>query len=671
MSEEKTMTPVDRRPHAAPPAGAGAVAAPLPNGTGSRGQGTGDWSAAVTPPSHVMPASASIVPPRDTPSLARTIGLFAGLLIVVNLLGWVWFGSQMMIDGGLVVSIILVATGVHLIGNHKAHAVAAAAGLALLLLATWHHAFAEMWMRWFPAWETHKALPLTTRLSAGDSYYSHGPLVPIASLVICYLIHQRVGIPTGVTRRSRTWGGIVFGCSVFLQLVAARSDVNFASGFALIGIIAGTVILWGGWPLARAYWLPIVFLLFMVPLPMDTIAKINYQLKTVASTAAVWITNRVFGVVAVLDGATVHLAPAADGAEKKLVVENVCGGLRSMISLICFGTLFALVCRVKGYWRWLMLALAVPLAIGCNIARITSMNLVSHYFSVEAAGEDSWFHMASGIMVFALALAAMFGIERLIIFASTRWKKDWVDQRLLGYLDELPPSKSDGLRMHHPVALSSLVVVCAMTTWWVYEEAKVNRGDVARNAVPREMVIAGEKYQSIDGEMSKTEMAILQTTDYLKRRYGNGRYSDAKREVDLTIVFSANNRKGTHPPDVCLEGAGGRIVSKQLHEVSFESVEEGKAVSKQVEVRELVSELQGFQTLHLYIYKCGDTYTPEYLTQQLIIFVNGLINRNSTGALIRVDVQIGRPDPLRLLEARKQALTAAAAFLPKIDQGLP
>jgi hypothetical protein len=34
-------------------------------------------------------------------------------------------------------------------------------------------------------------------------------------------------------------------------------------------------------------------------------------------------------------------------------------------------------------------------------------------------------------------------------------------------------------------------------------------------------------------------------------------------------------------------------------------------------------------------------------------------------------VQIGRPDPLKLEEARKQALTAAATFLPKIDQGLP
>ena len=666
MSEENTPTTIERHPLAAPVTAGGVATLPdpvRPNGSHLAGPATRSSQPAVVE---------ELAAPRRLSPVGATLMLVA-LVGVVLALGFGWFGTQPLSDGAMVLGIIIVALGVHLFSNVRNQTAIAGAALLVLILTTWHHAFAEMWHRWFPAWESHSNAPLTTRLSAGDSYYSHGPLVPVASIIICYLIHQRVGLPTGVTRNSRLWGGMIFGFSLFKQTVAARGDVNFLSGFALIGILAGLVILWGGWPLARAYWLPVVFLLFMVPLPMDTIAKINYELKTVASRAALVLTNNVFGVVAILDGATVHLVPEADGTPKTLVVENVCGGLRSMISLICFGTLFALVCRVKGYWRWFMLALSVPLAIGCNVLRITSMNVVAHHFGVAAAGEESWFHTFSGIMVFAMALAAMFGIEQLIIWASKHWKKDWVDQRLLGYLDELPPSRADGVRAYQPVALCSLVLVAAMTTFWVFEAPSVNRGNVARQAVPAEMTIDGELFRSTDGEMSRLEMTILQTNDYLKRRYTNGKrtVNGLPRDVDLTIVFSANNRKGTHPPEVCLEGAGGRIVSKQLHEVQYTSLKVENAKPRSLEVRELISEMQGYQTMHFYFYKCGDSYTPNYMTQQAIIFLNGIVARNSAGALIRVDVQIGRPDPIRTTEARQFALKAIDAFLPKIDQGLP
>jgi len=105
--------------------------------------------------------------------------------------------------------------------------------------------------------------------------------------------------------------------------------------------------------------------------------------------------------------------------------------------------------------------------------------------------------------------------------------------------------------------------------------------------------------------------------------------------------------------------------------VTFTGIHDGKPNEESVEVRELISEFRGYQTLHLYLYKCGDSYTPNYLTQQGIIFLNGIVARNSAGALIRVDVAIGQSDPMRVVEARKFALIALNAFLPKIDQGLP
>ena len=58
-----------------------------------------------------------------------------------------------------------------------------------------------------------------------------------------------------------------------------------------------------------------------------------------------------------------------------------------MISLICFAALFALICRAKGFWRIVMLALAVPVAVVCNIARITSQ-LLTNFPVLDLTIED-------------------------------------------------------------------------------------------------------------------------------------------------------------------------------------------------------------------------------------------------------------------------------------------
>lgn len=678
------------------------------------------------------------LPALSAPTLPSAIAWVIGGVAAVAVIASVWFGAQPAQSGAVALGLLLVCFAAHMFGVAKGERILAAAAMAGMVLAIWHFAFGEMWIRWFPGWKRYAAMPLTTRLGAGDSYYSHGPLVPLACIVIAYLIYRRVGVPTGRTRSSTLWGGLIFSGSLFMQIMAARGEVTFVSGFALIGTLAGLVILWGGWPLARAYWLPVAFLFFMVPLPMDWIAKVNFALKTRASIGAVWLTNNVMGIPAILDGSTVNLPPTAEGEAKKLVVENVCSGLRSMISLVCFATLFALVCRVKGGWRLLMLALAFPIAIACNVVRITSMTIVSHHWSVEAAGPESWFHMASGVGVFAIALGFMFLVEQIIILAARKFNKDWTDSRLLGYLDELPPSSATQLRLWHPGAATALLIVGAMTILYSYEVSLATNEKVAKQAVPRAMLIGGHNYiNREEGKMSTLEMTILETEDYLRRQYvrEGATPMDNHRPVNLSIIFSRNNRKGTHPPDVCIEGSGARIVEKQLlalpgSVVSRNYVLEyavwvplaaGGAVlllviglvvrrtvvrkqpldrlSKRVagvgvvvaallfivaaalsrmesgettpQVRELISQQGDEHTLHWYLYKCGDAYTHDYFTQQLIIFLNGVFDRNASGALIRIDVPIGpRLGGEDEATARELAAEAATAFMPQIDQRL-
>lgn len=128
----------------------------------------------------------------------------------------------------------------------------------------------------------------------------------------------------------------------------------------------------------------------------------------------------------------------------------------------------------------------------------------------------------------------------------------------------------------------------------------------------------------------------------------------------LLIVFSSNNRKGTHPPDTCLEAAGEQIVHKQMHRVSAGGIGE-------LDMRELISQNHARHRLHLYTYWCSGRYTPSLLWQQATIFLNSLTSRNPAGALIRLTVPV---EDLDVAKARRLALSAASELMPRIDRGL-
>ena len=86
------------------------------------------------------------------------------------------------------------------------------------------------------------------------------------------------------------------------------------------------------------------------------------------------------GVPAFLKGADIHL-----GGGKHLTVEDACSGLKSLISLLAFATLFTYICKLRGYKRVLLLLSAVPIAVASNVVRIVVLTLVASEYDVALA----------------------------------------------------------------------------------------------------------------------------------------------------------------------------------------------------------------------------------------------------------------------------------------------
>ena len=183
---------------------------------------------------------------------------------------------------------------------------------------------------------------------------------------------------------------------------------------------------------------------------------------------------------------------------------------------------------------------------------------------------------------------------------------------------------------------------------------------MAARAVPAELAVGGQAWVGYDVPLDERELVILETRDYLNRRYvGPGRPSEDS--VDFSVVFSQDNRKGTHPPDVCLEGAGSDIIAKG--DVTVRSADTGRSIP----CRELVVGAGAFRLYVLYTYKCADTYTRSFWRQQFVIFLNGLLRRSASGALIRVSTPIADD----LTAARRRARQFLSVAMPHLDRGLP
>ena len=181
--------------------------------------------------------------------------------------------------------------------------------------------------------------------------------------------------------------------------------------------------------------------------------------------------------------------------------------------------------------------------------------------------------------------------------------------------------------------------------------------DLVVNALPRELNILGRVMYGYDMPLSDRVLRILEYPSYINRRY----VAPDADPIYLSFIYHKDNRKAVHPPDVCVEGGGNDIVAKTNMDVR------GVLGQEVVPSRELlVINSQANKTYHLYVYRCGDTYTRSFWYQQWVIFINGLQNRNSSSGLIHITT----PVTTDVKTAQQRCVEMIRTILPYLDKEL-
>lgn len=228
-------------------------------------------------------------------------------------------------------------------------------------------------------------------------YYSHGPLVPF---VAAWMLYSRKEDLLTIPCRTNWLGLLVLLFCSLIYLVSTLCHMYPPKYVAFVLYLLGFNLLFFGARMVRATLLPWAFLFFMVPLPDGLIDLITYKLRISVTAVAVAMTEPLNWYV-VKSGNYIFF-PNGD----TLVVGDICAGLRSIISLLALGAVFAFLSRLSPLGSIILFILSAPVAIITNILRIFVLIVIAHFWGSSVA--SGRVHDISGWAIFVVAFSLLY-----------------------------------------------------------------------------------------------------------------------------------------------------------------------------------------------------------------------------------------------------------------------
>ena len=227
-----------------------------------------------------------------------------------------------------------------------------------------------------------------------DPDYSHGFLVIPISLFMVWQKRERLLS----LQIKPSWSGIfVLIISLLCYYVAFVTSFNSLVYISMLLVIMGLLLFFTGTQFIKELLLPILFLLFMFPIPSSYYIMITNPLKLMITRISA-VNMGLIGIPVLQDGNLLFFA------NTQLEVAEACSGVRSLYSYLMLGCLFAVLSN-KLSKKVILIISTVPLAILINIIRVTLTGVFSNYFGPEVA--QGFFHEFTGFVLFAIGFVVL------------------------------------------------------------------------------------------------------------------------------------------------------------------------------------------------------------------------------------------------------------------------
>lgn len=474
----------------------------------------------------------------------------------------------------------------------------------------------------------------------GTGEYSHGWMIPVVAVWLVMLKHEALG----AVRPKHQWAG--FGLVAFGLLLAFAGEIATiytVIQYAFIVVLAGLAIAVFGTQGALLIWGPLVYLVFMVPLPMFFEANLSSQLQLLSSGIGVFIL-RLLGISVFLDGNIIDLG------NYKLQVAEACSGLRYLFPFISFGYLCGYIYRGPFWHKVILFIATIPIAVVMNSFRIAAIGVLTNVWGTGAA--EGFIHYFEGWVVFLICLVLLFTLA---------WSMMRVSKSDLAIADafvmDVPPLNPTLNALQAPaqsrpfIASTGIILLAALLSFFVAQRVEIVPSRQSFFGFP----LAMGEWRGQDTGLPPEIVEALKVTDYLSVDYVNARDGGA---INLYIAYYESQRKGAsvHSPRSCIPGGGWEI--ERIGSAALPINGQSRPINRLV-----IAKGTSRQLVYYWFQQRGRRLTNEYLVKWYIL-VDGIAENRTDGSLVRIIT------PMREGESEEAADARLTRFAQTIDTQL-
>ncbi len=237
---------------------------------------------------------------------------------------------------------------------------------------------------------------------SNDPNYSHGFLIPIVSAFLIW--QKRKQLKTVLFKKDNT-GLILLILGIILFVVANGAAEYFTLRFSFVLCLFGLTYYMFGKQIIKEIWFPFFILLFMIPVPYVLYYAVTFPMQTLATKITVVILNTL-GMSAIRQGNIIHITGHT------LEVAEACSGIRSLISLLALGAIYAYTTQKKFIAQLILFLSTVPIAVIANVFRVLVTSVMVATVTDQVTEEPM--HSIMGMLVFVFAFISLF-IEGYIL----------------------------------------------------------------------------------------------------------------------------------------------------------------------------------------------------------------------------------------------------------------
>lgn len=483
-------------------------------------------------------------------------------------------------------------------------------------------------------------------VSLGEAWitpeYSHGPLIPVISLYL-FLRELRHAPPHDPDAAANRIPGLaVIALGLLLGIFGSLIRIPDVVTYAFIIWTGGVVLLVMGWDRGRRHQLPVLHLIFMLPLPTFIYLKFTIFLQTISSEIGVWFI-RLADIPVFLEGNVIDLGVY------KLQVAEACSGLRYLFPILSFSYLFGILYRGPFWHKAVLFLMAAPLTVLMNSFRIGMIGVLVNHYGISHA--EGFLHFFEGWIIFCACIGILFltaiALQRLT--PNPKPLADTIDLDTAGFAEQvrrLP--RIDASKGLITGAVLSLLIAVAYVAAPARDIPPLARESFS--SFPRDLGPWRGTPEFLEPEVER----VLGATDYLNATYY------APGEAAPVNIFSAWYSKqtegdGIHSPEVCLPVGGWEIFSLTQHRVDLPATPYGSFDVNRAVIQKGMSK----QLVYYWFEQRGKRMTNDFAAKASVI-LDSLTMGRTDGALIRFSTPIDPNETEEEAEARLMELVASA-----------